>query len=289
MAEHTGVPTPEESGLDEDAAAHVPGLGGELRVDEVAAYLERIDHPALDAPDLANLASLQDAHVRTVPFENLDIHLGRPLSLAIPALFDKVVHQRRGGFCFELNGLFAALLCALGYTAWLVEARTVEDDGQLGPRFDHARIIVLLDEEPWLVDVGTGASPRGPIRLTEQVQVVGHVRHRVRGHDDRYRSEQLDDEAWTPGWTFDLHPRELDEFRDRCTYHQTSPESHFTQKPLCTLVTEGGHLTLSDRMLITTRNGHRTEEEVEDPLTELDTRFGIAIPRWPGSREQRRG
>ena len=286
MGEHVGAPPADEAGLDAAAAPHdphEPNLHPGLTADEVAAYLARIGHPAVDAPDRVSLASLQDTHVRTVPFENLDIHLGRPLSLDIPSLFDKVVRQRRGGFCFELNGLFATLLHSLGYTAWLVEARTVEDDDQLGPRFDHARIIVELDEEPWLVDVGTGASPRGPIRLTEQAQTAGHVRYRVLRHGDRYRSEQFDGAGWTPGWTFDLHQRELDEFRDRCTYHQTSPESHFTQKPLCTLVTEDGHLTLSARTLITTRAGHRTEEVVADPLAVLRSRFEIEIPTWPGT------
>ena len=251
--------------------------------EQVAAYLRRIGHPPVPRPGLEELASLQDAHVRSVPFENLDIHLGVPLSLEIPALFDKVVRRRRGGFCFELNGLFATLLDALGYPVYLVEARTLEEDGGLGPRFDHARIIVDLADEPWLVDVGTGASPRGPIRLTDEDQRVGHVRHRVRRQDDRYRSERFDGEIWAPGWVFDLVPRALGEFSDRCHYHQTSPESHFTQKPLCTLVTEDGHLTLSDRTLITTRGGHRSEEEVTDPLAVLLARFGVEVPHWPGS------
>lgn len=264
---------------------HEQATAGAARLSEeqIAAYLRRIGHPPVPRPGREELASLQDAHVRSVPFENLDIHLGVPLSLEIPDLFDKVVLRRRGGFCFELNGLFATLLGALGYTARLVEARALEEDGGLGPRFDHARIIVVLDDEPWVVDVGTGASPRGPIRLSDEDQVAGHVRHRVRRHDDRYRSERFDGEAWAPGWIFDLVPRTLDEFGDRCHHHQTSPESHFTEKPLCTLVTDDGHLTLSDRMLIATRGDHRAEEEVADPLLVLRTRFGVEIPRWPGA------
>lgn len=253
---------------------------------EVARYLDRIGHPGITTPDRAGLASLQDAHVRTVPFENLDIHLGVPLRLTIPALLEKVVHRRRGGFCYELNGLFHALLVTLGYRAWLVEARTL-DDGGLGPRFDHARIIVALGDEPWLVDVGTGASPRGPIRLSDDDQRVGHVRYRVRSQDDRYISDRLDGDTWEPGWAFDLTPRGLEEFADRCVYHQTAPDAHFTQKPLCTLVTTDGHLTLSDRTLIVTRDGERTESEVRDPLGELRSRFGITLDRWPGTSDAR--
>jgi N-hydroxyarylamine O-acetyltransferase len=254
-----------------------------LSSEQVEAYLARISHPTVRAADRETLAGLQDAHVRSVPFENLDIHLGVPLSLETEALFDKVVTRQRGGFCFELNGLFHRLLISLGFDAWLVEARELRDDGELGPRFDHARILVALDGETLLVDVGTGASPRGPIRLSEEPQQVGHVRSRVRTVDGRYVSDRLEGGAWAPGWTFDAEPRELADFAERCHYHQHSPESHFTQKPLCTLVTRDGHVTLSDRTLIETRGEDRRERVVDDPLAVLESRFGVTLPRWPGT------
>jgi N-hydroxyarylamine O-acetyltransferase len=247
----------------------------------VAAYLDRVRHPPVNSPTLAALTTLQDAHVRTVPFENLDIHLGQPLSLEQDDLVRKVVQNRRGGFCFELNGLFHALLTSLGFQATLVEARTFEE-GHLGPRFDHARILVDLDGDTLLVDVGTGASPRGPIRLNEDAQQVGVSTYRVISMQGRLVSQALVDGQWTSGWSFDTVARGLEDFADRCTYHQTSSESHFTQKPLCTLVTESGHITLSDLTLITTAHGHRHEELVDDPLAVLQSRFGVTLPRWPG-------
>ncbi|MFP4634830.1 MAG: arylamine N-acetyltransferase family protein [Nitriliruptoraceae bacterium] len=247
----------------------------------VRAYLERIGHPPVEAPDEEALASLQDAHVRNVPFENLDIHLGRRLSLDLDRLVDKVVTKRRGGFCFELNGLFHALLASLGFDAWLVEARSLED-GELGPRFDHARVLVDLDVQV-VVDVGTGASPRGPIELSDRPQTIGAVTYRTRKVNGRYLTEQRDGDTWTPGWTFDTAAHSLDDFAERCHYHQASPDSHFTHKPLCTLVTDDGHVTLSDRQLITTTGDGRTEVEVDDPLEVLERRFGISLPRWPGS------
>lgn len=248
----------------------------------VAAYLERIGHPPVSSPTRDVLASLQDAHVRRVPFENLDIHLGRPLSLDLDDLLTKVVGERRGGFCYELNGLFRALLTSLGFDAWLIEARSLED-GELGPRFDHARTLVRIDERPLLVDVGTGASPRGPIELSDRPQTIGIRSYRVRRDGGRYISEHLEDDAWVPGWSFDPTPRRLEDFAERCVYHETSPDSHFTQGPLCVLITEDGHLTLSDRTLITTRRDERIEEAVADPLAVLADRFGIVLPRWPGS------
>jgi N-hydroxyarylamine O-acetyltransferase len=255
---------------------------GPLAPGRVDAYLARIDHPQVRDADAATLASLQDAHVRSVPFENLDIHLGVPLTLDIGGLFAKVVERRRGGFCFELNGLFHALLISLGYEAWLVEARQLEEDGTLGPRFDHARILTVLDGETLLVDVGNGASPRGPIRLVEDEQVIGGQHYRVRRLGERLISDRLTDGAWQPGWVFDTEPRELSDFTERCHYHQHAPESHFTQKPLCSIVTEHGQVTLSDRTLIVTEDGERSESTVDDPLRELEHRFGVTIPRWPG-------
>lgn len=262
-----------------DAHPRVPALPPAT----VADYLARIGRPDAATPTLATLERLQDAHVRTVPFENLDIHLGKPLSLDIDHLAAKVVTRRRGGFCYELNGLFCSLLATLGFTVRLVEARTRDVDGQLGPRFDHARILATVEGRDWLVDVGTGASPRGPIALTETPQVVGGTRHRVVSRDGRYDSQHLDGDTWRTGWSFDDVPRDLSEFAARCEYHQRSPDSHFTHKPLCTLVTERGHVTLADRQLITTEDGHRHEQQITDPLTVLAHVFGIVLPRWPGT------
>lgn len=217
----------------------VPTLDAEV----VDRYLVRIGHAAVDAPTTAALRTLQDAHVRTVPFENLDIHLGWPLSLDLDDLAGKVIDRHRGGFCYELNGLFCALL----------------------------------------VDVGTGASPRGPIRLDDAAQRVGHDWFRVREVGDRYDSDRYQDDAWVQGWSFEPSPQPLGAFAARCRYHERSPDSHFTHKPICTLVTEDGHLTLADRELIITDAQGRHEEVVDDPLEMLSDRFGIVVPRWPGS------
>ena len=211
-----------------------------------------------------------------------NVHLGRSLSLDVSALANKVIEQQRGGFCYELNGLFCALLNTVGFEAWLGEARTREDDGGLGPRFDHARI-VAAGGGPWLVDVGAGVSPRGPIRLSAEPQNVAGTWHRVVERDGRFDCEEFEGGQWRFRWSFDATPRRLADFVERSGHHQRSPESHFTHKPICTLVTEDGHLTLADRQLITVRAGRRVEEQVDDPLCVLASRFGVVLPSWPGA------
>ena len=135
----------------------------------VAAYLDRIQYRGALPPDHATLAALHVAHLRTVPFENLDIHLGIPIVLDLDRLFEKIVLKRRGGFCYELNGLFGALLTALGFQVTLLSARVVGDDGALGPEFDHMLLQVDCpadgDSVLWLADVGFGDSCSSPLRL----------------------------------------------------------------------------------------------------------------------------
>jgi len=95
--------------------------------------------------------------MRTVPFENLDIHLKRPIVLEDNALFDKIVTRKRGGFCYELNGLFAALLRALGFDVVMLSAGVANPEREFGPDFDHMALLVTL-EQSWLADVGFGDS-----------------------------------------------------------------------------------------------------------------------------------
>src|SRR6187397_3354830 len=101
------------------------------------SYLQRINYRGEQTPTAATLRELHRAHLLTVPFENLDIHLGRPIVLEQGALFDKIVRRRRGGFCYELNGLFAALLYKLGFDVTMLSAGVARADGSYGPEFDH--------------------------------------------------------------------------------------------------------------------------------------------------------
>ena len=109
---------------------------------DIHAYLSRIGYRGTLEPSAATLHALQQAHLLAVPFENLDIHLGRPIVLDQTALFDKIVARRRGGFCYELNGLFAVLLRELGFEVTLLSAGVARASGGFGPEYDHLTLLV---------------------------------------------------------------------------------------------------------------------------------------------------
>ncbi len=227
-------------------------------------------------PGAAALRSLQLAHLYAVPFENLDIHLGRPLSLELPALYDKIVTRRRGGFCYELNGLFAWLLQSLGFTVSLLSARVANADGTYGPEFDHLALLVegaagsRPAGERWLADVGFGDGFLEPLRLEpglDQPQGErGEWTYGLDEHAGSYRLWRRDPAGVVePQYAFTLQPRRFPaDFEPMCRYQATAPESHFVQHRLCTLATPAGRFTLSDRRWIVTEHGQRREEAIDD-------------------------
>jgi N-hydroxyarylamine O-acetyltransferase len=247
----------------------------------VAAYLKRIGHQGPTAPTLDTLRVIHRTHLLTVPFENLDIPLGRKIVCAENAFLRKIVEQRRGGFCYEMNGAFAALLRALGFRVTLLSARVPREDGTESPEFDHLTLRVDLDE-PWLADVGFGDCFLEPLRLKvgEEQEQDGR-KFRIADQKGSLHVERTEpDGTWKRQYSFALIPRRLDEFADMCHYHQTSPESPFTRKRICSKATPDGRITLADRKLIVTRNGKREErllESEEEWLVALKDCFAIVL------------
>jgi N-hydroxyarylamine O-acetyltransferase len=250
---------------------------------DVAAYLDRIGYRgALDA-DAETLRSLHVAHLLAVPFENLSIHRGEPIVLDDGELFDKVVRRRRGGFCYELNGLFAALLRALGFQVTMLSAQVMGRRGSFGPDFDHMALIVSL-EERWLADVGFGDSFLEPMRLDERgVQEPRPRPYRLDADGDRLVLLQRDEPGeWSVQYRFRLVPRVYADYAEMCRFHQTSPESHFTRGRVCSLATADGRVTLSRDCLILTRGGERHERQLADErevAEVLSEHFGFPAER----------
>lgn len=248
---------------------------------DVAAYLERIGYTGSTAPTAETLRSVQRAHLYAVPFENLDIGRKRKILVEPEASIRKIVDERRGGFCYELNGAFAAFLEGLGFRVTLLSARVPCADGSDGPEFDHLTLRIDL-EQPWLADVGFGDSFLDPLLLqsgVEQLQEDGRV-FRILQRDGVLDLQRQEAGAWKREYLFTLQPRRIEEFAAMCHYHQTSPESPFTRKRLCSLATPDGRITLSDWKLIITRNGTRDERTVtsEKEWDELlEQHFGVVL------------
>ncbi len=248
---------------------------------DVHAYLDRIGYHGPPTPTPNVLRDLHRAHMFTVPFENLDIHIPREIVCDEKHFIHKVVNERRGGFCYELNGAFAALLRALGFNVTLLSARVPCADGSDGPEFDHLILRVDLDE-PWLADVGFGDSFLEPMHLhpeLEQAQ-IGRV-YRLIAEAGIWQCQSKSGDGWKKEYLFTLQPRQLSEFADMCRYHQTSPESPFTRKCVCSRATPEGRITLSNGKLIETRNGQRQERALSDEewAAHLQEVFGIVLPR----------
>ncbi len=246
----------------------------------VAEYLARIGQRAPQQPDLTALRELQRSHLMAVPFENLSIHLGEPISLGPEELLEKLMDRHRGGFCYELNGAFSLLLAALGYEVTLLQAQPFGPDGP-GPPFDHLALRVEL-EDPWLVDVGFGGFSTFPLRLgsrEEQPDPAGVFQLSDFDFGDLDVSQD-----GKPQYRLDLRPRGIDEFEPMCWWQQTSPLSHFRESLVCTLLTAQGRVTLSGDRLIETVGTDRNESTLgsdDQILAAYQRHFGILLDRVP--------
>ncbi len=135
--------------------------------DTTRSYLDRIGHRGPTPLSLESLRRLHKKHLLSIPFENLDIHLGCPIILSQDAFYEKIIAHKRGGFCYELNGSFAALLTSLGFKVRMLSARVARKNGGFTPEFDHMTLLVTMKDR-WLADVGFGESFTEPKRLDFQ-------------------------------------------------------------------------------------------------------------------------
>ncbi|MEM9337793.1 MAG: arylamine N-acetyltransferase, partial [Bacteroidota bacterium] len=218
---------------------------------DTQVYLKRLGLEQ-QPPSLEYLKALHYAHVHTIPFENLDIHYNRKIILDFQKIFHKIVIDRRGGFCYELNGLFYHLLYHLGFSCYCASAQFLKDSGAFSPDFDHLIVIVRLDDKNFLVDVGFGEAFIHPKKIeTQQVQIDYTTYWKFeQDPDENYLlSHSKDASVYHTKYRFDLEEKQLIQFMEMCEYHQTSVESMFTNKKLITVKTKNGRVTLTDKKL----------------------------------------
>jgi N-hydroxyarylamine O-acetyltransferase len=245
---------------------------------DINAYFNRIKYSGSRAPTADTLRQLHNAHVRAIPFENLDIHLGRAIVLDNDKFYEKIVNKNRGGFCYELNGLFAALLRALDFNVTMLSARVYNND-ILGAEFDHMVLFVQL-EERWLADVGYGALFFEPLRMDDRNdQIQRNVIYRIEQNSDIWKLKvQYPGDSWKDFYQFTLIPRQLQDYAEMCRWHQVSPQSWHTQNRICTIPTPDGRITLNGMNLVIRKGKDRTERELKtkkEYVRALKSYFGI--------------
>jgi N-hydroxyarylamine O-acetyltransferase len=253
---------------------------------ELNLYFERIGYHGPRAPGLDVLHGLTAAHTQAIPFENLDVLLGRGIQLGFEAVFDKLVRRRRGGYCFEQNGLFLHVLEALGFAATPLSARVRRDRPRdfIPPR-THMFIRVMLDDTAWLTDVGVGAaSLTSAIAFdTETEQATSHEPRRIVREAGRYFHQIRLGDGWEDVYEFtgeQMPPidREVGNW-----YTSTHPQSGFKSRlTVARAGTQGRRYTLLNREFkIRERDGHarvRTIGSAPELLELLAEHFDLCFP-----------
>jgi N-hydroxyarylamine O-acetyltransferase len=242
---------------------------------DVDAYLARIGYAGPRQTDDETLIGVHRAHMLAAPFENLDIHLGGRHVLGHEPAYRKVVERRRGGWCFELNGAFAALLEALGFDVTLMGALVHSEQGPAAD--DNHLCLRVVADSVWLADVGFGDNFTRPILLEERgdQEREGRV-YRLVPDGDRITLT----EDGVARYSFSLEPRAIDHFAPENERLQADPASHFVRNRICSLATERGRISLSGLRLIETVDGMRSERELTDDdewRGVLRERFGIDL------------
>lgn len=232
---------------------------------DVDAYLSRISCSREIKPSLKYLRHLHRNHLYNIPFENLDIHIKQQIILDVDHIFKKVIQHKRGGFCYELNGLFLHLLQQLGFYVKVISARVFAENGMLGDEFDHMALLVYFEDKEWLVDVGFGDLFLAPIEFkVDNVQMDGNKYFKIIETPDQkfILQSSTDGLTFKDEYLFSRKERQYIEFVDKCEYHQSSPKSIFTRKMIATKATKTGRITLTNKKLIINSLGEKTEEDI---------------------------
>ena len=246
-----------------------------------SAYLKRLNLSAPVEPTVEGLRTLQKAQFLTIPFENFDILLGRGIDLDPEHQFDKLVHRPRGGYCFELSGLFLRALQTFGFKARALLAR-VHLAGKPSGR-GHQLSLVLVEGRRWVVDVAFGKdNPRGPVPLElDTVQEFNGVQYRLAdGGRCGTMLQKRGDDDWRNLYSFDMEyvfPADIDYGNH---YTSTSPHTFFTRDRVAIKPLEDGIVTLHNYRLTVTRNGQKMSEELPEGQRYLDAlkiHFGIEL------------
>lgn len=255
---------------------------------DLKAYLARIAYDGPMRQDFATLTALHRAHLRAIPYENLDVQFGRPITIERPAIFEKLVVQRRGGWCYEMNGLFGWALAEMGFRVTRSAGavmREVRGDDVIG---NHLVLKVELEEGVYLADVGFGDGPLDPITVKEGPFVSEGFEFALSRQEGGWWRLHNHKAGGAASFDFDLTPADERRLAERCFWLQSAPESQFVQNAVLQHHKPDGLWLMRGRVL-----RHVTPADQKDYLVEsaseyvgvLAEVFGLHLPEaadlWP--------
>jgi N-hydroxyarylamine O-acetyltransferase len=249
---------------------------------DLKPYAARIEYSGDFTPTLVTLRDLHLAHATHIPFENLDILLGRPISLDLENIMAKLVHAKRGGYCFEQNALFAAVLETVGFRVKRLAARVRMDSTEIRPR-SHMLLAVEAEGENWLADVGFGGEGLLlPVRLQPN-HVERHFgwQYRVVMEGSLYVLQSLRPEGWLDLYSFTLEEQYPADYEVSNYFTSTNPQSPFVTKLIAQQPGQEVRLTLINRQLTEQRPDSVSQISLPDDDAVLDAlaqRFRLPFP-----------
>lgn len=232
----------------------------------IQQFLQHI-HAHLQTDQTSLLKHIHKQSVLTIPFENLDIHLNKPLSMNPEHVFDKVVRNKRGGLCFETNSLLYAILTQLGFKVTLISAAFWNETQESWNKdCTHLALCVEVDAKSYLADIGIGGGFFEPLLIEDQhTYKDNNGEYRVLNRHDEWIVQEKNSD-WQDLFKFSLQSRKLDDFYTACRYYEHDPTSFFRQKKLCSVATEDGKVSLSSNTLKITKG----LEKVKTPIISDD-------------------
>ena len=264
----------------------------EPRLTNLKLYLQRLGFDAPPAPTLATLRLLQLRHTGEFPFENLATITGAPVLIDLPSIEAKILVGGRGGYCYELNNLFFALLLELGFDARAISGRVVmnQPEGSWTAR-THRLSLVTIDGVRYITDVGFGGMvPTAPLLLdTEAEQATPHEPYRIEQQADGYMLRANVAGEWRSMYLFDLQRQEDIDYTVGNWYVSTHPESPFSQRLMVARTGEGWRKTLNNGSFAIHRMGASSERrevaQVGELIELLAREFGLHLPDLPHLRQ----
>lgn len=257
----------------------------EPRLTDLVLYLRRLGFGAPPAPTLETLRQLQLRHTGVFPFENLTTLSGEPVLIDLPSVEKKVLHGGRGGYCYELNNLYLALLQSLGFEARGISGRVVmgQPEGAWTAR-THRLSLVTLDGVRYISDVGFGGMvPTAPLLLdVADEQLTPHESYRIEQHADGYTLSARVADEWRAMYIFDLQRQEDIDYAVGNWYVSTHPESTFARQLMVARTGEGWRRTLNNGSFAIHRLGRDSERrqvaDVQELIDLLEREFDIRVP-----------